>query len=55
MSDVIADQAAAARNHREFVGAVTELAEGWRQQSLITRPRKTRSMKLPWMLTFPEQ
>ncbi len=40
MSDVIADQAAAARNLRQFVGAVTKLAEGWRQESLITRAQK---------------
>jgi PA domain len=40
MSDVIADAAAAARNHRQFVGAVTNLAEGWRQESLNTQAQK---------------
>jgi hypothetical protein len=39
MSDVIADAAAAARNHRQSV-AVAKLAEGWRQESLITRAQK---------------
>ena len=40
MSDLIADKAGAARNHRQFVGAVTKLADGWRQESLITRAQK---------------
>jgi PA domain len=37
MSDAIADAAAAARNQREFVGAVSKLAGGWRQESLTTQ------------------
>ena len=37
MSDLMADAAAAARNHRQFVGTATKLAEGWRRQGLITQ------------------
>jgi hypothetical protein len=40
MAEFMADAAAAARNQRQFVGALTKLADGWRQESLITRAQK---------------
>ena len=40
MSDLIADVAAAAQNDRQFVDAVTRLAEGWRKEGRITQAQK---------------
>jgi len=40
MSDRMANAAAAVRNDRQFVGAVTKLAEGWRREGLITQAQK---------------
>ncbi|HET9473379.1 MAG TPA: PA domain-containing protein, partial [Steroidobacteraceae bacterium] len=40
MADAITDATAAARNHREFVGAVAKLVEGWRREGLNTQAQK---------------
>ncbi|MBL7775986.1 MAG: hypothetical protein JNK89_08290 [Saprospiraceae bacterium] len=40
MSDLIADCAASAGNHGQFVSCVTQLANGWKQAGLITGAQK---------------
>jgi hypothetical protein len=40
MSDQVANAASAARDDRQFLGAVTRLAEGWQQEGLISQAQK---------------